>query len=560
MKRHNLKRGVALLIALVMAAALAGCGSGSDGAGASGAATGGSGASSADAGGGAAAGGETLVIGLSMEVDLLDPAFSYDYMTGPVVNCMMESLLIIDEQGQLEPGLASFWEAVDPTTYVYQIRDDVTFSDGNPMTMEDVLYSLERIRDPELASYVSWMFDSVESFEQTGDWELTVKLAQPDALWQYVFSTSAGQIVEKAVVEAAGAEYGALGTTPIGTGPYKLESRIAGGDITLAYNEDYWNSTGTPAFTKIVFQTIPEEATRALAAKTGQIDIDLEMNPELMEDTESGGLATTIVTPRWGADYLAFNCEKEPFSDPNARKAVASAIDIVTFQESIIKDWGSATNHTLVPDSLFVFETETWQQGVKDVPWYDYDLDKAKEYLAASAYPDGFSFVMNVDEYTASNSFALALQQALKELGIEMEINKISNDENISYQLGNGMVGGVRPYDLGFFGWIADFPDPAAMLISIVPSSTDVEGGCNSAQYHNDEVDALIQQQSESTDPVERTKLMLEALNIIGEDVPYYVTDQPNNLFCVSNRIANPEVAVNPAYIWYFPVHKLTLA
>ena len=80
--------------------------------------------------------------------------------------------------------------------------DDVTFSDGTPMTMDDVLFSVKRYQDPDLASYLLWMYDSVESIEQTGDWQFTVKLKQPDALWKHTFATTAGMIHSKAYVEA----------------------------------------------------------------------------------------------------------------------------------------------------------------------------------------------------------------------------------------------------------------------------------------------------------------------------------------------------------------------
>ena len=114
---------------------------------------------------------DTLNIALADEIVSLDPAYSYDNLTNQVVNQITQGLLYFDYSGQLQPQLCSSWEAKDATTYVYQIRDDVNFSDGTPMTMEDVLFSLNRHMDEEVASYLAWMYANVESIEQTGDWE-----------------------------------------------------------------------------------------------------------------------------------------------------------------------------------------------------------------------------------------------------------------------------------------------------------------------------------------------------------------------------------------------------
>ena len=111
---------------------------------------------------------DTLNIALADEIVSLDPAYSFDNLTNQVVNQITQGLLYFDYNGQLQPQLCSSWEAVDPLTYVYQIRDDVNFSDGTPMTMDDVLFSLNRHMDEDVASYLAWMYANVESIEQTG--------------------------------------------------------------------------------------------------------------------------------------------------------------------------------------------------------------------------------------------------------------------------------------------------------------------------------------------------------------------------------------------------------
>ena len=98
------------------------------------------------------AGGSTFTVALDSDIVALDPAFAYDFTTNPVINQITEGLLTFDENNELVPWLASSWSQTDDTTYVYTIRDDVCFSDGTPMTMDDVIFSIERTMNPDTGS------------------------------------------------------------------------------------------------------------------------------------------------------------------------------------------------------------------------------------------------------------------------------------------------------------------------------------------------------------------------------------------------------------------------
>jgi peptide/nickel transport system substrate-binding protein len=554
MKRKIMKTVAAALIAVLIAALFAACGGGNSGSGGSG--------GSADSGdgdgnsGGAASSSDTLNIGLPNEMSSIDSAFAYDFTTNPVVNNISEGLLRIDANDELQPLLAESWEEVDSTTYVYNIRSDVTFSDGSPMTMEDVLFSLKRYSDPDLASYLSWMYDNVESIEQTGDLQVTVKLKAPDAFWKYVPSTTAGHVHKKAAIEAAGESYGTVNSLPVATGPYPAESWDAGGNLTLTYNTEYWNAAelggNGPDVKRIVVQLIPEDTTRSLAAQSGQIDLDFATPSDLVPEIEKSETAAIVSPACPGIGFLAFNCQKAPFNDVNARRAVASAIDIASLQESFVREEGLATNYTMIPEVLFLYEPEKWATFTQNVTKYEYDLAKAKEYLAASAYPDGFDCKLLVDEYTLSNNLSLSIQAVLKEIGINAEIDKRANEEVTNMQFGEGIVDGVRPYDFGIFEWVSDFPDPAGVLNPLLISSNGEEGGSNTAAYVNDKVDELLQKQIESIDQAERVDLIIEAENTVQDEQPYYVLYQKKWLFTAATRIKNAEDVLNASYIWNF--------
>lgn len=506
-------------------------------------------------------GNDTLNVGIYADIISLDSAFAYDFTTNPVVEQITESLLYYDENDELQPYLCESWEETDPTTYVYNVRDDVTFSDGTPMTMDDVLFSVQRYEDPDLASYLLWMYDSVESIEQTGDWQFTVKLKQPDALWKHTFATTAGMIHSKAYVEAHSDDYGTATGGVLGTGPYVFESWDVGNQIAMTYNENWWNKdAGEPQVKNLNFLIIPEDTTRVMASTSGQIDINLQQPVDMLGDLEKAEDVDCLKIPSMGLEFLSFNCKKAPFDDVNVRKAIAYAIDDVNMQDNLIKDFGVLTNGMPVPESLFLFEEDTWKDYEANCEKYSYDMEKAQECLAASAYPNGFECTITVDQKSITNSIALILQQQLSILGINASIEKVSNDELVSLQFGSGIdADGVRPYDIGIFEWSSDFPDPSGVLTPLYMSKNSGDGGSNSCAYSNEEVDKLLSEQAASTDTVERTDLMLKALDIINDEVPNYIWTHQNWLFGVNKRVTSGVSQLTGAWFWNFYVKNMTL-
>ena len=196
-------------------------------------------------GDGESTGAITLDVALLGDPISIDPAFAYDNDTSVIMGNITEALLTHNPDNSLKPNLCSSWEAVDDVTYVYQIRDDINFSNGNAMTMDDVVFSLQRHMDADLGSYMNLFFENVESIEATGDWELTVKLKTPDPTWKYVLATSAGMIIEKAYAEEHSEDLGTAEVGVIGTGPFVFESWENGSRVVLTKNENYWDESAT---------------------------------------------------------------------------------------------------------------------------------------------------------------------------------------------------------------------------------------------------------------------------------------------------------------------------
>lgn len=551
-----MKKTLGLLLAFaLLVSALAGCG----GSGSSGSAPAASAPdvqagpeSTGDASAaGDAAGGDvgTFTVALGSDIVSLDPAFAYDFTTNPVVNQITEGLLTFDQNNQLIPMLAKEWTLVDDTTYVYTIRDDVTFSDGTPMTMDDVLFSLERSMSPDTGSYLQWMFEAVDTIEATGDWELTVKLKQPSASWQYVLATTAGHIISKAYYEAHVADFGNSTGGMLGTGAFVYDSWKSGQEIVLQKNPNYWNKDVAIAIDTIVFKIIPEDTTRVTALQTGQVDFTAEPPYDMMDTLMADNNLSVSGVETFGLTYLAFNTQRAPFDDVNVRKAVYSAIDFESIQNNITKTAGSIG--TVLPHSkaLYTIEPDRWENYLSIAPVYKYDLEAAKEYMAQSSVPDGFSCTLMTTEASLRYNTALAIQEALKAINIDVEIVKLSSDEHTVYQFGGVLdADGKRDYDMIIAGWEADYPDISGNMEPLYAAVGAGVDGPNAAAYVNDEVDGYIRAQAASTNPTERNDMLFKALDIITNDVPYIFINYP-----VKHSVINKEYTgftMNASWIW----------
>lgn len=486
-------------------------------------------------------GGE-VTFALQADIVSLDPAFSYDSNTSPVVNQITEGLLKFDEKLQLAPNLAEKWENPDPKTYIYHIRKDVKFHDGTPMTVEDVIFSMERTRDPKTAAYTGWMYNNVDKIEKVDDSTVKVTLKQPDALWRYTPATSV-RIISKAYYEAHKDNFGKPDGGVMGTGPFKYVRWQTGSSIELTKNEQYWDKSGGPYLDKVVFKVIPEGTTRVTGLKTGQIDGIINIPLDLFPIVEGLDNVTIQHTDSFITDLIAFNTKKKPFDDPNVRKAMNYTLNKKKIITEIVKNAGMEAKAVPISPAIWTFAREKWEAAYKELPDYAFNLEKAKEYLAKSSVPNGFQAKILTDNDTIRINSALALQAAVKPLGIDLEIEKVTGAE-----LTTRSVSGARDYDILMSIWGSDFPDPVGNLTPVFYSKNSGDGGGNFANYKNPKVDALLDEQITLTDDQKRSELMIQAQKLIAEDTPWIVLDHPKQIFATNKHLQG--YVITPMWYW----------
>jgi peptide/nickel transport system substrate-binding protein len=505
--------------------------------------------------------GRTFTVALSEDIRALDPGLAWNYVTNQVTNQITEGLLTLNSNNEIVPELARSWSQSDDLTYVYEVRDDIVFSDGSAMTMEDVIFSLERSRNPEGGTYFSDFYADVESISATGPWQLTIKLRQPSAVFKYIPAIGAGRIISKAYYEEHADDFGTSRGGIVGTGPFQYQSWTSGQEIVLGKNTNYWDKAKLAAniIDTLVYRIIPNDTTRVMALQTGDVDFSVNVPQDMIEQLASSSNVAVTSVDTYSLTFLAFNTQRAPFNDLNVRRAVAHALNLPEFNRSIVKSAG--TLGTVLPfgAALYGENKARWEEYLARTAGYPYDLDRARQCLARSAYPDGFDAGVIVGEGSLAGQRALFLQEALKPLNINVAIIRVDGDLQDTYQMGGIMdSNGKRDYDMLFGGWEADYPDLNSNIEILYVSSQAGQDGYNAAAYSNSLVDDLVIAQRVELDSGRRFGLQSLFMDIVAEDIPYIFFDYGTRQSALNKKYTG--LAVTPAWLWVLPVQNVRLA
>lgn len=493
--------------------------------------------------------GGSIVAAIEGEPASMDPAFSYDFVSGLAVSSVTEPLLVFCENDQqLCPNLAeSYTISEDGKTYTLKIRQGVMFHDGTTMTVEDVVFSLDRVRSAELGSYVSWMLAKVSTVEAPDASTVVITLSEPDALLEYALATTAAHVVSKAFVEANGDKFGKPEVGSMGTGPFKFVEWKTGDSQKVARFDDYWDkANGGPYLDEITIKIIPEPTTRVAGLQTGEIDFIINNIPSDQYETVKGIAEVDLsFTDSYYGEWITFNTKQAPFDNVKVRQALNYAFDKKAVRELYYGADAQPTKSTLVNPSLWTFEEAAWQAAWDALPAYDVDLEKAKQLLDESGVADQLNG-KEIAYYESTPSIKGAAESfidSMGKLGITIEARKVTYQEAVGLQFGPH-----DDYDIIVGSWGSDFPDPSGNLRPNFASENIAAGGANSTSYQNARVDALLAEQNTLVDKAERAKKLIEAQAIIAEDSVVIVTAYPGWPLAVNKRLAGQEVSS----LWYW--------
>ncbi len=347
----------------------------------------------------------TLVRALSTFPNSLDLPQCAERQASTTAWQLYDTLVWMNEDNEMEPALAESWEISDDgTEYIFHLRSDVTFHNGEPFTADAVVYSWERAAESDFEYADQWQ--EAELVERIDDYTLRITTAEPNALF---FSI----LFDQWAIVPPGFDP----ENPVGTGPYKFVEWIKGDRIVMVANEDYWR--GAPRIETLIFRPIPESSTRVAAIQTGEVDIVTRLSAEEAQRLVGHPNVKIITYPITRIFYIAFNNLTtgigEPTEDARVRQAMNYAVDVDAIIDSIFDGHGK-------PAVGYVASSEL---GYGVVEPFGYDPDLALELLADAGYPDGFSMDMAcpAGAYTYFEEVCEAVGGFLGEVGIDVQLD-----------------------------------------------------------------------------------------------------------------------------------------
>ncbi|HWO70908.1 MAG TPA: ABC transporter substrate-binding protein [Actinomycetota bacterium] len=454
----------------------------------------------------------------------------HDWTTyqGAVMSLVEEGMLAFGDDLQLIPALAESWEQVDDTTYVFTLREGVTFHDGSPLTPEDVVYSITWHLDPDNASQLAAFFRSVEAVEATGEREVTVRLKNPDAQFLYSLAHMAGFVMKKDQLEANPETFGTPDVLPLGTGPYRLVEFVPDERIVLERYDGYWGDQGPVR--RIVIRPIPDQQTRLLALQNGDIDGTFDVPVSEVDQWERLENARVVTAPSLGVYLFTLDQETPPFDDIHVRRAIAYSVDREGLVQAVLKGKGEAAV-AINPPGMWagVLPEDEVRAFYDTLPSYSFDLEKARQELAQSSVPGGFEATVNVPNTDPLMiNAALNLSENLKQIGVTLDVRQVDPGEWLDVYFAHEDLG------IQMMAYFPDFADPVNYPYLFLYSGNAVRDGLNGSNYRNPEVDAAIETALRSSDPAERAAALQEAIRIAQEEVAVVPIYWPDSAMAIS--------------------------
>ncbi len=455
--------------------------------------------------------GGTLFAVVQPEPPLLVLGLNQQSPTQYVGGKIYESLLTYSQDLKPMPSLAKSWKVSDDgLTYTFDLQSGVTWHDGKPFTAADVVFSVDKfLREthPRVRVVIN---KYVESVTAPNNLTVVFKLKEKFAPFLSLFGADNMTVMPKHIYEGTDFKSNPANQHPIGTGPFMFKEWKKGSNITLVRNPNYWKK-GLPYLDGIVFQVIPDAASRALAFERGDVqllrggDIDyvdvkrLKALPNV-ESTDKGAEMFSPMTS------LVMNERKPPFNNIKVRQAVMHALNRKFIVDNIFFGIGKVATGPISSSTMFYDS---------NVPVYDFNLKKARELIKESnvdvaatpikllSYPYGSAWD-RLGEYT---------KQSLEQIGFKVEIESAD---------AGSWASRVANFDFDLtFHFTDQFGDPAIGVSRLFLSSNIVKGSpfVNNEGYSNPKVDELLNKASSANTPAERQKLYSQAQYILVDEV-----------------------------------------
>lgn len=441
--------------------------------------------------------GGTLTVARIADIVSFEPVVPSDNMSIWAKLLIFQMLARTTPSGDaVEPDLAEKWEiSSDKRTYTFHLRPNANFSDGSPVTSEDVAFSFDRCINGKDSP---WSSQYPKLATETPDLKTIVFKLQSDyAPFLAAVSLHGACIVPKAYFNKVGVK--AFGEKPMGSGPFQLVEWKKGDKLVFDRNPHFWDPE-RPYVDRAVLSIIADDNVRMLKVQSGDIDVATFVPFNQIDRLKRAGGVAVQVSPYDRIDWLQFNDKLPLFQDVKIRQAMNYAVNREAIIKAVLFGYGEPPTSFLPK----MFLTDLEQKP------YPYDPAKARQLMAESSQPNGFAVTLKtVAGDVIGNQVAQIVQQMLLPLKVKMTIEAVENDTQ-AQQVQNGDYQFAQAY------MTSDILDPSELVAYAAQS----DGGYNAAfsSYKNREVDALARQGLTETDEAKRRDVYKQLQKLVFAD------------------------------------------
>lgn len=508
---------------------------------------------------------DTLVIGIDAPEEVFNPLYAESAYDSYVTETIFEGLLTVDENGMPIEALAEKYSVSDDgLTYSFTLREGLKFSDGSPLTTEDVAFTytigadatydgptdfVNATKIKGAKAYKEGTASKIEGIKVIDEKniEFTLEEANADAIYDFGAGILSKAYYGKDYKQGNLDYIKGFHKTPLGAGQYKLVKTVAGQEVDLVANENYY--LGKPNIPNLIYKVTSEE-TRMQMLQTGEIDMDMvTVNQDNVQALKDAQFIDLHIFPTNGYGYIAFNFKNPKFQDQKVRQALAYGLNRKEVVDAVYA--GGFADVINVPQSKL-----SWAYYKGDNA-YEYNKDKAIELLEEAGWKVGADGIREKDgvkleiKFTASspnpvNDALIPVAQAnYKEIGVKFEAEQMEFN-GVLEKVDNGSV------EMYFMAWGLT---PAADATGVFGT----EGAQNKIAYSNAKVDELLAKGLKETDIEKRKEIYKELYQVINEDLPYIFLYQRKDMWAVNSRVKGFEDQITPYKKFTQSLYKLTL-
>lgn len=443
--------------------------------------------------------GGTLTFARNADVISWDPIIPTDNPSiWAQLNIYDQLVRVAPNAEAVEPDLATSWDvSADGKTYTFHLRPGVTFSDGTPVKASDVKFSVQRAATDK-ASLWGFLFPKMD-ISTPDDATVVIKL---DSAWAPLLadlSVFAASIIPEAYFNKVGAQ--TFGDKPIGSGPFVLAAWQKGNQAVLKRNASYWDKP-KPYLDEVDIKVVADDNTRMLQVQSGQLDVATDVPFNQIDALKKVSGLDVQVSPVIGTYWIQFNEKLPQYQDVNVRQAINWAVDKQALIKTVL--FGYA-------DPAYGYLGKMLYSDLQDQP-YGYDLTKAKQLMAQSKYPNGFTAKLLIAAGdTIGQAVAVIVKSQLAQIGITVDI--VQQEAASAFQ---AQVNGQ--YEMVEYYMTSDIIDPAENTTYAAAG----DGGSNAVYtwYNNPTVNDLVRQSNVETDPKKREAEYLQIQQMVHNDAP----------------------------------------